>query len=149
MNPLPPSGLQQKVCYWIAVNSFYNFYRMVWRLKVTGLENVPKTGGVILASNHLSVADPPLIGCTSPRKTFFFAKEELFKVPFIGWGITQLNAFPVRRSAHDVGAFRTAKHILENGRRWPCFPKEGAAAQAKWDRPNPAWECLQSWPMCL
>ena len=53
-------------------------------LKIIGRENIPKTGPVILAPNHVSNFDPPVVSCGSPRCVVFLAKEELFKPPIFG-----------------------------------------------------------------
>ncbi len=61
--------------------------KILFRMRVEGIENVPRKGGVIIASNHASLIDPPSLGCTIPREVSYFAKKELFKVPFVGWFI--------------------------------------------------------------
>ncbi len=80
-------------------------------------------GGVLFASNHLANVDPPLVGCWMSRSIFYFAKEELFRIPVLGWFITQVNAFPVRRFDHDIGAFKKACGILAAGEGLLLFPE--------------------------
>ncbi|MDR3563910.1 MAG: lysophospholipid acyltransferase family protein [Negativicutes bacterium] len=96
----------------------------VFRLRVTGLENMP-SGGCIVASNHISLWDPPLIGCALPvrRPIHFMAKEELFRIPIFSWVITQLQAFPVRRGAADRNAIRAAIQLLSDGEIVGMFPE--------------------------
>lgn len=113
----------QKVLYWTARNSYRTLFKLVWRLEISGVENIPLTGGVLLAANHASNADPPLVAACASRPLHFFAKEELFKVPVFGWLIRQLNAFPVKRYEHDVGAFKRAQQLLENGQAVLLFPE--------------------------
>jgi 1-acyl-sn-glycerol-3-phosphate acyltransferase len=97
------------------------FYRAVWlamraiaaawfNWRVIGVEHVPLSGPVILASNHVSFADPPLIGCALPRAISYLARDTLFTPPGLGWLIRQLNAVPVDR---DGGGAAGLKAILE------------------------------------
>lgn len=89
---------------------------------VRGLENVPKTGPVILAPVHVSYTDPMLVGCTSPRMLRFMAKEELFKGP-LGWILRSLRSFPVKRGGNDTGAIRLALKTLQEGGALMLFPE--------------------------
>jgi 1-acyl-sn-glycerol-3-phosphate acyltransferase len=112
-----------RTLYWIASTLFHLAFRFIWRLRIEGRERVPKTGGVILAANHVSAVDPPLVGSSTPRPIFFMAKQELFDIPFFGWLIRQVNAFPIKRVERDVGAFRTAQRILAVGGVIIVFPE--------------------------
>lgn len=93
-----------------------------WRLHVSGLENVPRTGGLIVAPNHRSYADPPLVGVAVPREVHFLAKKELFSFRPFGWFIRNLNAHPLNR-AGDIAAFREAARILKGGGALIIFPE--------------------------
>lgn len=108
---------------------FLALYKTVWRVRVAGRENVPREGGLIIAANHASWGDPPLVGCTMPRVIHFLAKQELFEVPGFGWLIRQVNAVPIKRVERDVGAFRTAQRILARGGVLIVFP-EGTRQRA-------------------
>lgn len=99
------------------------FMHLVFRLKINGAENMPETGGVVLAVNHRSNWDPVLAGLASPRQLTFMAKEELFRNPLFGGLISRLGAFPVKRGSGDVGAFRAAMKILGNGGVMLIFPQ--------------------------
>ena len=128
--------LHQRFLYWLGVAVFWTFYKLVWRMEARGMENVPKTGGVLIASNHASNADPPFVTVNVSRQLYFFAKEELFKIPVFGWLIRQVNAFPVKRYEHDVGAFKRAQFLLEHGQAVLLFPegrrsKDGRLGKAK------------------
>ena len=107
----------------IALVKFVMFF--VFRIKKTGIENVPKEGGVILAINHKSDLDPVMIGITSPRKLNFMAKSELFKNKLFGGLIKRLGAFPVHRNSGDVGALKTSFKILNAGGAMLIFPEGG------------------------
>lgn len=88
-----------------------------------GRENVPKTGGVLITPNHISDADPPLVGIALPRSCYFMAKEELFQLPLIGPLIRLLHGFPVKRYTADRAALRTAEQLLERGEAVVIFPE--------------------------
>lgn len=90
--------------------------RLLWKLEVVGAEHVPLEGGVIIAPNHLSLLDPPLIGCACPRELRFIAKAELFRYGLFTKLIQRLGAFPVERGTADVGAIKTALRFLNEGR---------------------------------
>lgn len=113
----------ERTFYDVAKFFIFLYFKIIWRTEVVGLEKVPKSGGVLLAANHQSFADPPLVGCFLDRAIFYFAKEELFKVPVLGWIIKHVNAFPVKRFEHDIGAFKRAQHLLENGQVVLVFPE--------------------------
>jgi 1-acyl-sn-glycerol-3-phosphate acyltransferase len=107
---------------------FRMLFKIVWRCEISGRENIPAEGGVIIAPNHKSVADPPLAGSAMKRPLHFMAKEELFSIPVLGYLIKQTNAFPVARAAQgDVSAFKTALNLLENGETVLVFPEGGRA----------------------
>jgi 1-acyl-sn-glycerol-3-phosphate acyltransferase len=93
-----------------------------WRLHISGAENVPRTGPLIVAPNHRSYADPPLVGVSVPREVHFLAKQELFAFRPFGWLIRNLNAHPLNR-AGDIGAFREATRILKAGGALIVFPE--------------------------
>ncbi|MBI2119779.1 MAG: 1-acyl-sn-glycerol-3-phosphate acyltransferase [Elusimicrobia bacterium] len=126
----------QKFLYLFAKNATFLLFKIVWRLEIVGKENVPLNGGVLLASNHVSYADPPLVAASVDRFIHFFAKEELFHMPVIGWFISQVNAFPVKRFEHDIGAFKKAQKLLTQGEAVVLFPegrrsKTGELGKAK------------------
>src|SRR5438876_4866321 len=92
-------------------------------LKVYGLEHVPKTGGVLIISNHQSYLDPVLLGVQIPRPMSYLAKSELFAIPGFGWLIRQLNAFPVRQGEGDVAAVRETIRRLQEGHMLNIIPE--------------------------
>ena len=120
--------------FWYVVSHVASrlFFKLVWRRKVIGLENVPATSlgrGIVFAANHRSLIDPPLIGSSVPFELFFFAKAELFDVPLLGWILLRLISFLVKRLEHDVGAFKKSLRILESGKRLLLFPEGGRRLQ--------------------
>lgn len=97
--------------------------RLYFRLEARGVEHVPRTGPVLLVSNHSSVLDPPVIGAVTPRPLAFLAKAELFRIPLFGGLIRRLNARPVRREGADAGALRTVLRVLGEDRVLLTFPE--------------------------
>ncbi len=124
---------------------FYGIFRPIVRLimkikydlSYEGLENVPKDGGNIFASNHRSYADPILIAMGVRVPISYMAKEELFKHNvFFTWLIKTFGAFPVSRGAGDLGVIDTAVDKLESGRNLVIFPegtrsKDGKVGKGK------------------
>ncbi|GIO30848.1 MULTISPECIES: lysophospholipid acyltransferase family protein [Paenibacillus] len=110
---------------------FYEFCRgvlnvmftLVYRLEAVGEENIPKEGGVLLCSNHLTVLDPITVGIKVKRRIKFMAKAELFKVPVLGPVITKLGAFPVKRGGVSKESIKNSLTILRNGEVMGIFPE--------------------------
>ena len=95
----------------------------IFRIRRTGVENIPLEGGVIVAYNHKSYWDPVMAGATCPRKLRFMAKEELFKNPLFGSLIKALGAFPISRGRGDIGAIKGSLKILKEGNTMLIFPE--------------------------
>jgi 1-acyl-sn-glycerol-3-phosphate acyltransferase len=98
-------------------------YRLLYRLEAKGVENIPAAGPVILASNHLSALDPFTLGAWVPRKVYYMAKDELFRIPVVGPVIRSWGAFPVKRGGVSKEAIRTAIALLQNGNVMGIFPE--------------------------
>jgi len=92
-------------------------------LRVEGLENVPRTGALLVTCNHISNLDPPVVGCTVPRETGFVAKKELFAVPVLGSLIRSVNAMPLDRSRLSLEALDRFGDLLRNGGSLVMFPE--------------------------
>lgn len=97
--------------------------RVVFRFRAVGLENVPAEGPVLLAANHLSFLDPPVVGAAVGRPLHFMAKAELFHIPLVGTLIRKLNAHPVDRSGSDAAALRMALGLLRDRHALLVFPE--------------------------
>lgn len=108
--------------YYVAVPVVKLWFSSVSRLHVVGQENVPKNGPLIVAANHLSLVDPPLIGGFFPRRIVFMAKDELFSFPS-GLLIRALGAFPARKTKVSVEALRRALGVLDDGQVLGIFPE--------------------------
>lgn len=97
--------------------------KLVFRIRVTGREHIPKTGGFILASNHISYYDPLLLGSWSTRQMYFFAKAELFRNRLFGAIIRRTNAIPVKRGTIDRAAVDRALDAISRGFGLLVFPE--------------------------
>jgi len=113
------SPLFYKFCYL----TFPVFFRIFLRLKVLGRENIPDGVPLVIASNHLSLWDPPVLGASATRPVHFMAKAELFRPKFFGWIISKLGVFPVRRGAADRQAIATGIGYLKNNEVVAVFPE--------------------------
>lgn len=102
--------------------------RLWFRVRITGVENVPEAGPVIVTPNHKSFFDAFFVGIATPRQVHFMAKVELFKGPW-GWLFRRLGAFPVRRGEADTVALETARTLLSDGELVVIFP-EGTRVEA-------------------
>ncbi len=97
--------------------------RLAFRARISGQENLPESGGFILASNHISYFDPPLVGCWVPRAIHFFAKKELFDNKLFGAVLRRVNAIPVRRGTIDRRALQIAIEVVKRGHGLTVFPE--------------------------
>lgn len=85
----------------------------LFRLKVIGKENIPAEGAFLLCSNHVSAADPILLGIVQPRQMCYMAKAELFRNRFVGAVLRGLGAFPVERGTGGADSLAHADKLLE------------------------------------
>jgi len=99
-----------------------------WRVEYS--ENLPAEGAYLIVSNHLSIADPPIIAVSIKRKMMFMAKDELFHPAVVGYFIRRFGGFPVNRREIDRSALREANRILASGLSVAMFP-EGSRSRDK------------------
>jgi 1-acyl-sn-glycerol-3-phosphate acyltransferase len=94
----------------------------MFRVSLPGADRIPR-GGVILAGNHLSYADPILLWCRSPRPVHFMARSDLWEHDVLGWGLDHFWAFSVHRGAADREALQQASAYLKAGEPVGIFPE--------------------------
>lgn len=111
------------IVYWLMRAWVQPFAHIYWRLSRIGREHVPQSGPVIFVSNHRSFIDPFIIGLCSRRPVYYVAKQELFKIKALGWFLSSLGAFPVKRGEADGDMIETAKAILDRGDPVLIFPE--------------------------
>ena len=110
-----------RIGYWL----LYSIARVVFGLKIEGRQLVPRTGGLIIASNHLSNMDAPLVGVgVGVRELHFLAKAGLFEsAKFFTWLISCFNAIPLKKTGGSVEALRRIDELLKKGNAVVIFPE--------------------------
>jgi 1-acyl-sn-glycerol-3-phosphate acyltransferase len=122
------------VLYWTLRAILVPLFLVYFRMQRIGREHLPRSGPLLLASNHRSFLDPFVIGMLVRRPVYYMAKRELFEKRWQAWVLNALGAFPVDRGAGDGAAMDTARTILERGDCVVLFP-EGTRV-----RPGPLGE---------
>ncbi|MCD6459086.1 1-acyl-sn-glycerol-3-phosphate acyltransferase [bacterium] len=115
--------------YSFAVSLCWVYAKLVCRVEVTGLENIPSESGFLLTANHLSYFDPFLVAGKINRCVHFLAMEELFKNPVTAFFMRKWNAIPVKRKSYDSTALKQAVKLLKDNKVIGVFP-EGAIANS-------------------
>ncbi len=104
-------------------------FRLAFRLRIGGRNNLPKGIGYIVAPNHRSGLDIPVIGVALPVKMYSIAKQELFSAKLTGSFLRALGGIPVNRGSADLKALRTAIELAKSNRVLLMFP-EGTRSEA-------------------
>lgn len=112
-------------------------FRGLLRINVKGVENIPKDGPCIIAANHRSHLDPPVINIISPRPVLFLAKKELFEIPVLGWLIKKAGAVPVSRDGRDISTLKKALTLLRDDQCIGIFPEGSRAKPGEFRKPQP------------
>ena len=99
--------------------------RAVYGFRSIDAHNVPETGPVIVACNHVSYLDPIVLGIGFLRPVTYLAKKQLFEIPVLGPIIFRLGAYPLDREAGGAAAIRAALRALKEGRCIGIFPEGG------------------------
>jgi 1-acyl-sn-glycerol-3-phosphate acyltransferase len=125
-----------KPIYFIGWSFFRLFFRLYCRWQVIDPQNVPATGPVILASNHASYLDPPLVGAAAKREINYLGRESLFRYPGIGWVLRAVNSVPVDREGGGAAGLRAIFDRLMKGGAIILFPEgtrttDGSLQKAK------------------
>jgi 1-acyl-sn-glycerol-3-phosphate acyltransferase len=117
-------NLLHAVFYWANVRSWAS--ALIWlvtRRQIEGRERIPRKGALILASNHLNLADPPILTVVMPRRVVWMSKRELFDIPVIGLLYHLFGCIPVRRFQADLQALRRSQEALGRGLALGMFPE--------------------------
>jgi 1-acyl-sn-glycerol-3-phosphate acyltransferase len=137
----PATGKLQGIARGIAEPAF----RWYFHLTVRGADRLPSSGPIVLAANHESMWDIPLLVTACPRPIVFMAEEGVLGSPAASWFFTRLGSFPVRRGAGDLRAIRAALAVVRSGRVLGIYP-EGTRRRGTLlrFRPGAAWIALAS-----
>lgn len=99
------------------------YLKVFYKVKINGLHNIPKTGRLIICSNHRGLTDPLLLAAIIPRDLNYMAKKELFDNKLLGFFIRKLGAFPVDRESSGLTAIKTAIKVLKKDKVFAMFPQ--------------------------
>ncbi len=109
--------------YSAAKKTLAGFIRFIFGIKIEGAGNEPPDGTYLICANHISEADPVLLGASLKHNPRYMAKKELMRIPVLKQLITALGAFPIDRSGSDVGAIKRTIEMLKNGESVIMFPQ--------------------------
>jgi len=111
--------------YGVGRSLFTIIFRVIFRTRIIGRDRVPREGGLLAVCNHISFADPPLLGVAMPRPVQFMTMAEMFRKPWMAGPLRTIGCFPVDRSRVDHGAVRETIRRLRAGHCIAIFPEGG------------------------
>jgi 1-acyl-sn-glycerol-3-phosphate acyltransferase len=114
--------------YIIAKIIFLIIFKLFFRLKVTGQQNIPQDGPFIIVANHSSLLDPVILGVSVRPKVIFVAAAYLFKIHWLGYLLRKANSIPVQ-GENDISSLKRALKILQKGGVLGIFPEGGVDRQ--------------------
>jgi 1-acyl-sn-glycerol-3-phosphate acyltransferase len=128
----------------LTMRPFYGFfhylsatvYAMWFRGEVVGSENFPKAGPYLIASNHASHLDPPLVGSQIARQMRFFARRSLWNSPLLAWWLDKVETIPVERDSGDIGAIKRVLQAIKEDRAVVLFPEGTRSPDGQLQRPK-------------
>jgi 1-acyl-sn-glycerol-3-phosphate acyltransferase len=123
-----PERILRTGFHWLVITGCRLLFTLTCRVRVVVLAPVPQRGALIMASNHISHFDPPIISGFFPRRIDWLAMEELFRSPAGKRIFTWLNCIPVERGGSDRTSLRRALHRLSESRVIGIFPEGGIRA---------------------
>ena len=109
---------------------------LLWRVRAIGVDNVPKSGALILAPNHFSQMDHFFTGLFLRRKIRFMAKSQIFGPPVLTYVFKHGGVFPVRRGHHDEEAFKTSFMLLSQGEMLLIYAEGGRSRSGRLREPK-------------
>ena len=117
--------------YYVVKAICWLILKIFWRMEIIGIENLPQSGGLIIASNHVSYLDPAVLVVSLNKKIYFLTKKEVFKNTFVSFILKNLNAFSVDRRNVDMLAFKKAINILREEKVLGIFPEGARSSNGK------------------
>ncbi len=133
------------ILYWVLRVLLRAIFLGLVRVRVEGAGHLPRKGGVVLCSNHISWLDPLLLGALLPRRLFYMTKVEAFASPAASAVLRTVGAFPVHRHRGDRRALRHALDLLESGRIVTVFPEGTRSRDGRLGRAEPGAALLAAW----
>jgi len=124
-------SLLSRLWYALARRSLLLAFSLVYRVRFTGQENIPTSGGVLVVSNHQSHLDPMLVGTGIRRQMNFVARRTLFRFGPFGWLIHSVNAFPIDRDGFGLGGIKESLRRLKRGEMVLIFPEGTRSADGE------------------
>lgn len=109
--------------YWFWKTFILIVARLAFRLRIEGRGYEPRQGPFLVAGNHASLLDPPLVGVGLRHQSAYMAKDELFSIPILGPWLRSTGSFPVKRGTADRKAIRRSFEVLEQGGVLVIFPE--------------------------
>ena len=133
------------ILYWFCWLVLRPYFFGLLRVRLEGAEHLPRQGGVVLCSNHISWLDPLLLGAAMPRQLFYMTKVEAF-ASWAGNAILRtVGAFPVHRHRGDRKAIRHALQLLQGGRIVAVFPEGTRSRDGRLGPAEPGAALLAAW----
>jgi 1-acyl-sn-glycerol-3-phosphate acyltransferase len=129
---------------------WYHFWRhvlqllavLVYRVRYSGCENIPATGGVLVVSNHQSHFDPPLVGIGCPRQMNYVARETLFTFRPFGWILKSVGGIPIDRDGFGIRGIKESLKVLKKGEMVVIFPEGTRTRDGQLGRFRPGFTTL-------
>jgi len=118
------------------------FLRVFNRLKVEGLENLPKNDPIIIVANHSSYLDPLAVSCSIPRKIYWMVLEPIYRLWWLNWFFRGSSAFPAGIENWSIGSIRQALATLKGGKIVGIFPEGGRSFSGKLGQIKAGAACL-------
>lgn len=131
-----PDHLQMRPFYGFFHYLSQNIHAMWFRGEVAGTENFPASGPFLIASNHASHLDPPLVGSQIAKQMRFFGRKSLWNNKLIGWWLDQVESIPVERDSGDVGAIKKVLQALKEDRAVVLFPEGTRSPDGRLQKPK-------------
>jgi len=136
-------NLFHAIYYWVNVLTWVRLIVLVViQRDVQGMERLPHRGGLILAGNHLNLADPPILTAIMPRRIVWMGKQELFDIPVFGFLYHLFGCIPVRRFRADLRALRHSEEALRRGLMLGMFPEGTRSGESGLGRGEPGTAIL-------
>lgn len=134
---IPPDRVERDFWWSLGVLTLGTAFRVAFRVRFTGGENIPPAGPAILAANHVSVLDPIAIALGPSyrgRTVRFLAATEAYRLPIVGWGLRKIRQIPIRRGARDLAALDQVASVIRRGALAGIFPEGRVSADGRLQR---------------